>query len=279
MKPYTLLIVSDELPQSWASVYGSMQMLTYGMSSAFGSLLHIRVIQATTAQDSYPEADFALCFVYNTPSAKTLHARLRQVPGMRRVTSLAECPIQDMHTFLLQGSLRYPVCRSLLAQTTTAFKAKGSVLIDHPWPDDERDLTAWLYGQLAYWPGYVFYLVRKATEQRPRFANFTPLEYRAYVEYLAATASVERFLVTHKESYGFSVIDMAARGIQVISPRGFLPPYMVADFQIPEFSTASELFAILHRPVGDDWKNKIRFCIDYPTIAWQLDQQFQAWID
>lgn len=96
-------------------------------------------------------------------------------------------------------------------------------------------------------------------------------------KYLAATDTAETFVVTHTESYGHSVIDMAARGIRVVAPKGFLPERGLVDhFDIPTFETKDELLALVRSPVEARWNHMIDRCTDYADVARIIDDHFKG---
>jgi hypothetical protein len=105
-----------------------------------------------------------------------------------------------------------------------------------------------------------------------------PMENRSYYDWLLATATFERFIATHVESYGYGLIDMAARGMQVLAPRGFVPKPLVSDLGIVEFGSRETLSALLALPAGPRWQPKIDLCTGWGDIAQRMDAQFRAWL-
>ena len=111
---------------------------------------------------------------------------------------------------------------------------------------------------------------------RGRAAEYTiqvPLSF--YPVYLNSTAHIERFIVTHRECYPWAVTDMAARGTQVLSPRGFIPESVAWQLGVEQFGNKDELLAILARPVADEWRRKIEMFTDYDECARIIDAKFQ----
>jgi hypothetical protein len=86
-------------------------------------------------------------------------------------------------------------------------------------------------------------------------------------EYLKQTNRVETFIVTHRECYGYNVIDMLARGIRVVAPEGFLHPTLTNRFKIPVFWNAEELQKIVRSPLKPYWNLFINRCTDYSQMA------------
>jgi len=88
-----------------------------------------------------------------------------------------------------------------------------------------------------------------------------------FADYLQRTNRVETFVVTHRECYGYQVIDMVARGIRVVTPVGFLHHSVVDGFQLPTFRNQEELLAIVSSPVESRWATMINRCTDYSDVA------------
>jgi hypothetical protein len=99
-----------------------------------------------------------------------------------------------------------------------------------------------------------------------------------YGEFLDKTNDFETFVVTHADGYGYGVIDMAARGIRVISPPGFICPELVDAFGIHIFHNQDELVDIIKSPVDEHWNNCINKCTDYSDIVKIIDNKFQGWL-
>jgi hypothetical protein len=69
-----------------------------------------------------------------------------------------------------------------------------------------------------------------------------------FAQWLAATDRLETFLMTHRESYGYSVLDMFARGTRVLCPRPFVPLHFRDRFHFGTFETSDELLDQLRTP-------------------------------
>lgn len=69
--------------------------------------------------------------------------------------------------------------------------------------------------------------------------------------------------MTHQGSCNASAIDMLARGIRVIAPRGFRPRHNVRRFRIPEFDDMGQMLDLISRPVdAEDWLRRREACTD-----------------
>ena len=86
-------------------------------------------------------------------------------------------------------------------------------------------------------------------------------------EYYAKTQDAETYIITHQESFGYSVIDMLARGIRVISPPNFLNAEFNSTFKIPIFTNKEEMLNIITSELDLYWNTCIDQCTDYIEIA------------
>jgi hypothetical protein len=69
-----------------------------------------------------------------------------------------------------------------------------------------------------------------------------------FSEWLAATDRIETFVMTHRESYGYSVLDMFARGTRVLCPAAFVPRHFKDGFYIDTFEMRGDLIEQLRLP-------------------------------
>ena len=294
MKPYRLLILGHVPPNgTWQTAAGVYAMVTQGIIEPFAAMGHVnveaaRVLDFIKAPKKFhlPQADVVIVTAF-CGEEPTL-AEVRNATGAKKVVSFREIPADYDHSFIFAQpndfyrrkykghytTFKLPCCKRLMVNKP---KVPSSILVDHTWhvEDHTEQIEGWLEG---YTKGPVYRLLRPGSE------NFHPVPswmktvcYRPYPEYLDATATFERHIVTHIEGYGFGVVDFAARGTQVISWPDMLPSDVEVDLDIPVFYDKTELLGMLDLPVGRD-VCKIDKCTDYGTIARAMDKQFQEWL-
>jgi len=115
---------------------------------------------------------------------------------------------------------------------------------------------------------------RKALQILPEYV--TPIMPCPFVDYLEKTNHIETFVVTHKGSYNFSVVDMLVRGIRVISYPDFIPQYNVERFKIPLFWDERTFLSCVRQPVDTEaWNLKIHLCTSVLRLSELLREQFE----
>lgn len=72
-----------------------------------------------------------------------------------------------------------------------------------------------------------------------------------FAQWLTATDCLETFVMTHRESYGYSILDMFARGTRVLCPTPFVPSHFKDRFCFRAFDTKDELIGQLCAPPPD----------------------------
>jgi len=281
MKPYTLLILGYlPEPPSWDGCRGVFQMLTHGTIEAFRTLPHVTLHTAhvlSHAKQPLPQADFVLVNAFC--GEEPLAADLKALTGARKVCSWREIPTNPTHAdycfWLGSGELRLPCCKALMRNVP---KVPGSILVDHTWwtQDHTAEIEGWLEG---YDRGPVSRLVRHCTENHPVPSWMGQVAYAPYPEYLRRTETFERHIITHIEGYAFGMVDMVARGIQVLSPPKLLPAFQIVGLNLPVFETREQLRTLLEIPVGEEWNRKIDYCMDYAECAAVMDRHFQEWME
>lgn len=286
MKPYTLLVIGHHAP-IWAA-FLSVQVLTHHIAHAFGRLQHVRVVTSGvddwTAEGLAHPADVVLVIAYWREWSDDLTVAVKDCTGAGCVVSLREVPFPVDHSFVFKPTdsqnttyIPLPCAKRRMKQTP---KVPGSVLIDHVWNDYIGTDLGWT-DRIERWiePIADSFAVSRMiyyTDRECRVPSFvTPFPSRPYPKYLADTSHFERFICTHAECYPHGVIDMAARGTQVLAPVGLLPDCVVADLGIPTFSTCEELLDLLAKPVGPEWASKVDKCTDFANIASIMDAKCQ----
>jgi len=248
-KPYSLLLISENKPNSPSNIHSSNHMITWGLWTELSKLPHITLIY----QKAYPDddvdswrarlatqqVDFTLVHSY-TPGP--IFDEMSTIRGntKREVMWISEYthPVFDYNfTFLPCGGnseqIPLPALRQVLADSMVGVeKIKGSVLLDHHWSwsggyaIDGPNPNLWcqrLYEWLEPLKDWVAVgQMESVNHERisgvpiPDWVRRVPNAF--YPEYLHSTAPYENFVMTHPGSYEHSIVDMAARGIRVFVP-------------------------------------------------------------
>lgn len=235
-----------------------------------------------------PKSDFVVFIGYNDNWNKIDKKWLKLKTGCIKIVSLLDIPYDDSdwsYTFRLPHSDKTtlfvaPVCKRLYQNIP---KKSKSILIDHywlPWVGTEKDWTAKIQSWLeSISNDYTIYRLIRFPEEKKMLRSFEiPIPQMAFPDYLARTDNIETFIITHMESYNYSIIDMVARGIRVFTPPSFLHGSYLADhFRLPEFANQKELLSLVKSPIDARWGKMIDKCTDYSTIAKTMDCDFRRW--
>jgi len=290
---YTLTLFSPRKPAKPDEIFCSTDMMSYGLWTEISKLGNVQ-IQYVSAEDNaanIPECDFALihcCFdgmIFKR--LKELRAKVRY-----KIILVMEFEYGGQDSELIDHSFTYlkrlnptteqiqlPCYKSFLNISLTP-KIQGSILLDHQWtisPINE-DMSDLFYEWLAPLPNHVAQLRRPECEtiEIPNWVQ--PIEVTNYPGYLAQTAIYETFIVTHRGSYEHSIIDMVARGTQVLVPiknnRTYCHPSIVEDLNLSTFSNREELFVLLEHP-KTQLPSVTKFT-DMTDIAMKIDKYCQA---
>lgn len=287
MRHYRLLVLGYPVITPH-SAWSSAEMLTCGIATAFMGLPHVTLFAENiqnVEKRILPKVDFVLLTIYGADDAKVPF--VMEQTGARKLAAFREVACTCDHSFVFKDvgwetehtRLRLPCWKSLMRN----FPKDGSILIDHSWDDfigTEDDWTERIEGWLEPLSASrrIYRLARHKTDAERAAPYTVKLGYQHYTDYLAATSRIERFVLTHKECYPFGVIDMAARGTQVIAPCGFLPHSLVDELGIDVFHGQESLLNILGRPVPDTWNHKIDLMTDFTECARIIDWKFQEWL-
>jgi len=280
---YKLLIMGDE------GANDSVQMITRNIRKAFENL-NVKVFNSpfTNFQD-LPKVDFVLIVSYFSDEVDIKSQIIKHKTQCLKVCSLMECifPFLD-HSFLFNGDessenytvIPLPADKKVLFPTE---KDKKTILIDHYWEKYLNTFDDWTYQiEIAVEElldeGYKFYrMIRFKGEENNIKLFENPIFYSDYETYLKNTEFIETYIITHKESYAYGVIDMACRGTRICTPPNFLPKCMIDRLNIPVFSNKQELLSILRNPIEDYWESSILKCTDYNDIAMIIHNKFRKW--
>lgn len=235
-----------------------------------------------------PYTDLALFIGYAVTDK--MNFRRMQNDGISKIVSLLEVPVPhvdwsyyfvDTHDSIKQNTTKiFAPCCKRLYQNQPKMKM---ILLDHKqenannrwdgklgdedWTDRISDWVTEIKNDYS-----IFRMERFGEElKRHEFG----IKHDTFREYLDVTKFFETYIVTHAEGYGYSVIDMLARGIRVTAPSGFLNPEFIKKFKIPTFNNKEELLKIIRSPVDDHWNHCIDSMTDYSVIAKTIYEQWK----
>ena len=147
------------------------------------------------------------------------------------------------------------------------------ILMDHGWVHKKDTELEWTF-RISDWLEPLkdrYKIIRMVRFPEYEMPTIKPHEVvipaLPFVEYLERTDHVESFIVTHLESYGFQVIDMAARGVRMASPVGFIHNTLVSRFRMPLFKNGEELRGIVDAPLEPHWAEMASLCTDYSDVT------------
>ena len=282
---YRLLIMGDE------NYNDSIKMLKTNIQKAF-SRLPIEIFSSPyTKFKNLPEVDFVLLTCYFSNDVEIKAEEIKKQTKCKKICSFSACtfPFLDYgfcfnditlndHSMLIH----LPANKEILKLTE---KKPKTVLIDHYWEPYLNTFDDWTLQienavkELTN-DGYTFYRMIRFDGEEEKIKPFEiPIKYSDYEEYLEKTKSIETFIVTHKESYSYGVIDMAVRGTRICTPPEFLNRDIISVFNIPTFNNKRELLSILRRPLEHYWESLILKCTDYNDIALMMNAKFRQWMN
>lgn len=297
---YKLLILGWE-PKSLSESNSSFQLLTFMMHQAFRTMCWVEVESLNllhtpnnqkypvfpyiVADTQLPHCDFALVISFPTKMDENQFQMIKAKTNAKQVVTLGE------HDFIRLGCdfsfvfdeahakskckfISLPCPKNLMEVTTKT----DSVLIDHCWVPYVGTELDWTDRIVAWCEGLPIPIHRaiKFEQEWEKIKYYErPLPPTNYIDYLSQTKTFSHFIVTHKETYGYSVIDMAARGTKILCPPGFLPDCMIKPLEASVFSTKSQMLAAIQSKGSPDVLNR---CIDHQEIAAILDRYFRQFL-
>lgn len=265
----------------------SQQMVTFGLLQGLRRAgADVRLVELTrdpTGRGCGP-CDLAVVHVLMGDVSKLDLAHLRSVAYSSVVLVLeVPHPAFDWTFTFLEGewnkatAIPLPCDLSLLPVLP---KDPCRVLIDHPWPWGPGDRCDEVYAALQplVAKGFRFaQLVRNpgrpdVPSPPPWVEAILPLP---YVDYLRATSDCSTFILTHRESFGHGTVDMAARGMRLISWPGFMPASMERRLRPVVVSSGEELVAAVETPFDAvDWSTRRAACTDWEVAARRIIMSF-----
>jgi hypothetical protein len=283
---YKLLILGHD-PGSWDYVTISTHLLTLSIKQALEKLPHITVFSRPLNTDNLPEADFIIVIEYVGELKPNDFVKIRNQTKALKIVSLREIPVAEVdHSFVYTASypattfIPPPYAKDLLSVTP---KQPKTILIDHYWEpllhsewDWTFDIEEWLEDLKDE---YTIYRIIRFKDEEKTIKSFEiPIPASNYKTYLAKTAHIESFIITHGECFPYGIIDMVTRGTRVLCPPKFIPSTLVDMFELPIFKNKQEFINIVTKPLEPVWSTKYQHCISYDEVAVIMDSAFQEWL-
>lgn len=298
IKPYTLLFLGRQTDKKDLDINHSTEcwhqitIALYESVKALGVNIIFHQVHYPNElnYDLLPKAD-AVLFLGLTESWEELKKdKVRQVTGCKKLFTICEFPLTSgadwSFSFGVKSSgeritlIPLPIYKMLYQNVP---KIPKSIMVDHWQADNSWD---WTY-KIEEWLKEVkdeFNIYRQvqdepSVEVGERQSRISPylqqLKQLPFPEYLKATDTLETFIVTHYESYGYGILDMVARGIRVAAPDTFMHS-QYADLYMPKFSDQQSLLKILRTPPDQEGlKSNIRKLTDYSEVVRIIDDQIR----
>jgi hypothetical protein len=240
--------------------------------------------------DSLPKADLVVFTGFNENLKSININSVKQGTGCNRFVTLLEIPflgVDHSYCFLrasLQNSTLFgcPVHSKLYENKK---KVKGSILLDHIWApyvgtNNEHTPTIQKWLKEDKYSKDVYHLVGyKPTpdttlhNSKPSF-NTTLMDFEkpiimgGFDNYIKETNKIETFVITHLESYCYSITDMIVRGTRVIAPVGTIDGNEQKDvYGIKTFGTKEEFLFLIYEPVDKKHLSSLKeYMTEYQEI-------------
>lgn len=282
---YSLLIIGYD-PQSWNLAFSSVEQIFLNLKENFQKLENVQVYSSNFDSKILPIVDFVLVSIFSDTEFD--FEKAKKITRAKKITTFIETPFyQADHSFILNplvstnssSLIKLPYGDFL----QTSKKQEKTILIDHYWEDflnTDKDWTFKIQEWLGDLSDYKINRLLRFPEERKTLKEYEqPLEMSGYKEYLAKTENIENFIITHKESFGYGIIDMITRGTRVFSPPDLLNDFMVEELEIPIFHNKEELLGLINQPYDiEEMIKKREKCTKYSEVVKILDKQFREWL-
>lgn len=300
MRHYKLLVLgrhTDDKTLDIRDITECWHQMTISLVEGFNRLDHVETHFAQIhhpRRDGYdyrllPKVDMVLFCGLTTTWEQIDFAKLRQATGFKKVISYLEGAMKgaDWAFSFREGGnpgqhstfIPTPIEKKLYKNVP---KEPKTILLDHCMCETSpcwlHCIEAWLS---TFQKHYKIYRLRqsrleKATKMKP---YIIPIDETTFLQYLKATDKIETYIVTHPESYGFSNLDMLARGIRVLTPPDFLNKKAFEIFHLPTFRNIFECHQQIKTPIDTTyWNNQIDKMTDYSKIIELIDKKMRQFL-
>jgi hypothetical protein len=297
MRNYSLLILgrsTDKRTLDISDVTECWHFMTITALKYFKRLPHVTTHYAHIhhpRRDGYdystlPKVDYVLFVGLSETWEEIDKETLRKVTGYKKAVSMMERGIKGMDwSFEFKGDAAGALGKTSISAPydpeiyKCVPKLPGTVMLDHCCC---VYVQCWVHAIEKWLEQYkdefkVFRQVQFNSEYDEIMPYVTPVPERGLTEYLEATDSIETYIVTHPESYGFSLIDMVARGIRVLTVPGFLGKHY-AQFEFETFKDRFELIELLRKPVQVGKINAMKNMLTpYENVIAAIDSKLQQY--
>lgn len=258
------------------------------------SLINLGVEIELVPYDDYangkkiPQCDYVMVSMYIRDKFNPYTIKLDS--GAKKIFSVLEVPhSKEDYSFVFNPTIDrpnvefvgIPYPKNVLSPL---LKLPKTVLVDHCWDEYVGTDKDWTH-RIDNWvkdlveDGYTIYRMTKFEDDVELVKKYeTPIATAVYPEYLNSTALIANFVVTHNESYGYGLIDMAVRGTRVMAPRGFIPKFMKQSLDVKEFRSKDTLLKIIRKPFREE---DVSSCVEnlnsYDNIAEIIYDRMLEW--
>ncbi len=293
MRPYKLLLLTYTHARNLAVSKSSNQMIGTMLKTEFEKLEHVDFAHKITAEFKESDlqgVDFVLVHSYLGDKDLQRLVSLRNKHGYR-IAWAQSLPYQHADfsfTWPNYGkhSINIPnPCSKAIYEQFTVPKIPKTILLDHAWIPHlgtEKEWTARIIEWLSLLKDeYEICKISVPLESDLVYPAWVKrLELLPYLEYLEATRHFETFVVTHLGSYNHSIVDVAGRGIRVLSPPNFTRKGMSDIFGVCIFNDGQGLRSEIQKPVDENRVNsQINKCTDMVDAVAKMDSVFQEKIN
>jgi len=280
---YSVLILGYN-PVSWDNAIACVQQIFLNLKDEFSKLDHVETTALHFDYPELPKVDFVIVSIFNdTPFD---FEKIREKTKAKKICSFIETPLPDAdHSFIFNPIenenctlIKFPYSNFL-----NVSKKSNTILIDHYWEDFLETEKDWTF-RIEDWleeRDRIFIVKRllRFPDERKTLRNFEiPIDLTNYKDYLEKTDDINTFVVTHRESFGYGIVDMIVRGTRVISPPDLLPEFMINELKIPIFHNKEEFLSLLSRDLEVDLEEKRKLCTSYKDVVKIIDSKFKEWL-
>lgn len=284
---YKLLLIGSFTPYK---TYTSCEFFSYELANEFSKITDIELETCDFYQDgsNIKETDIVLIHAY--PDTKAVqNLRIFKNKAKKTVYFFEHKRLNfdfcyyysDFEKELMPNRskfIRMPTNKSIYELIK---KEPGSILLDHchentTWVDK---LIDFFNSNKNIYPNV--YQLDHPVYKSNRSNCIKYIQVSKPSDYLKDTAKFERFICTHPGSYNHTVVDMALRGTQILSPttntnKYWIPKCNIEDLDIKLFENEAQLHALLQKPFVD--QPRIDLATDMKDVVAIMDADFRKWL-
>ena len=268
-RSYVLGIFAPFHPKGLSHAWVSTSVNGHVLADAFECLNHVKVTMLGRDVAKWPKMDVALVHHYLEPSNR-IFMEARSLQGQR-------CPLLASY---LEVTTKADVSFVFLPENVAVWgghplyfpfddknlknvpKDTNAYLLDHSWPEykDERwqdeETVLTVLREVHPNAKVCKFAFSRRDVAAPKVSHddlmpswVDPIPPLPYLEYLDRTKQFGTFIVTHHGSFNHTIVDMAARGIRVISSKRLIAQSMIGGLGVQTYDDANGLRRLLTSPV------------------------------